>query len=119
MQGQFDLSNIQDGLLPAAFMVGLLVASPIFAESSKHSNAFRLIGIGMGIWTLATMGCGFSTSFYMLLFFRMLVGVGEASFVSLAAPFIGQWAALLPHLRARTQPLSVRHAAHSRLLMMA
>lgn len=31
-QGEFDLSNFQDGLLPAAFMVGLLVAGVIFSE---------------------------------------------------------------------------------------
>ena len=30
--------------------VGLLVSSPIFAEASKHHNAFRLIAVGLGIW---------------------------------------------------------------------
>ncbi len=40
---------LQDGLLPAAFMVGLLVSSPIFAEASKHHNAFRLIGLGLAV----------------------------------------------------------------------
>lgn len=39
----------QDGLLPAAFMVGLLVSSPMFAEASKHHNAFRLIGLGLAV----------------------------------------------------------------------
>ncbi|MBA0717444.1 hypothetical protein Golax_005267, partial [Gossypium laxum] len=53
IQGEFDLTNFQDGLLSSAFMVGLLVASPIFASLTKR-----------------------------------LVGVGEASFISLAAPFI-------------------------------
>ncbi|PKA53911.1 putative sphingolipid transporter spinster like 3 [Apostasia shenzhenica] len=53
IQGDFDLSNFEDGVLSSAFMVGLLVASPIFASLAKR-----------------------------------LVGVGEASFISLAAPFI-------------------------------
>ena len=43
-QGEFQLSKFQDGVLPAAFMVGLLVASLVFAELCKHYNAFRLIG---------------------------------------------------------------------------
>ena len=69
--------------------VGLLVSSPIFAEASKHHNAFRLIAVGLGIWTLATAGCGLAWGFWSLILCRMLVGVGEASFVALASPFIG------------------------------
>ncbi|WVY92678.1 hypothetical protein V8G54_031766 [Vigna mungo] len=53
IQGDFNLNNFEDGVLSSAFMVGLLVASPIFASLAKR-----------------------------------LVGVGEASFISLAAPFI-------------------------------
>ncbi|KAM5574454.1 hypothetical protein ABKV19_013744 [Rosa sericea] len=52
-RGDFKLNNFQDGFLSSAFMVGLLVASPIFASLGKR-----------------------------------LVGVGEASLISLAAPFI-------------------------------
>ena len=40
------------------YQVGLLICSPLFAEASKHYNAFRLIAIGLGVWTLATAGCG-------------------------------------------------------------
>ena len=65
------------------------MSSPIFAEASKHVNAFRLIAAGLGIWALATAGCGLALGFWSLLLCRMLVGVGEASFVALASPFIG------------------------------
>jgi MFS family permease len=101
------------------------VSSPIFAEASKHVNAFRLIALGLGVWTVATAGCGLSigacqhvragaqstqskselgigkgkkarfsvcvhTGFWSLIICRMFVGVGEASFVALAGPFIGE-----------------------------
>ncbi|TKY59410.1 sphingolipid transporter spinster-like 2 [Spatholobus suberectus] len=69
-------------------MVGLLLASPIFASLAKSVNPFRLIGVGLSVWTLATLGCGFSFNFWSIAACRMLVGVGEASFISLAAPFI-------------------------------
>lgn len=92
IQGDFSLSNFQDGFLSSAFMVGLLIASPIFAELSKTYNHMRLIGVGLSIWTLATLGCGLSMGFWSILFFRALVGVAEASFVSLAAPFIDDYA---------------------------
>jgi MFS transporter, Spinster family, sphingosine-1-phosphate transporter len=90
IQGDFGLSLFQDGLLPAAFMVGLLLSSPAFAEASKHFNSFRLIGVGLAVWVAATAGCGLSIGFWTLLLCRMAVGVGEASFVSLAGPFIGE-----------------------------
>ncbi|XVF59172.1 hypothetical protein PTKIN_Ptkin07bG0254200 [Pterospermum kingtungense] len=88
IQGEFDLTNFQDGLLSSAFMVGLLVASPIFASLAKSHNPFRLIGVGLSVWTLAAAGCGSAFSFWFITICRMLVGVGEASFISLAAPFI-------------------------------
>ncbi|XP_022855562.1 probable sphingolipid transporter spinster homolog 2 isoform X2 [Olea europaea var. sylvestris] len=88
IQGDFNLSNFEDGILSSAFMVGLLVSSPIFASLAKSVNPFRLIGVGLSVWTFATAGCGFSFNFWSITIFRMLVGVGEASFISLAAPFI-------------------------------
>ncbi|KAA8536328.1 hypothetical protein F0562_028806 [Nyssa sinensis] len=88
IQGDFNLNNFEDGVLSSAFMVGLLVASPIFASLAKSVNPFRLIGVGLSVWTFATAGCGCSFDFWSITIFRMLVGVGEASFISLAAPFI-------------------------------
>jgi fucose permease len=35
-RGDFNLSNFEDGVLSSAFMVGLLVASPIFASLAKR-----------------------------------------------------------------------------------
>lgn len=88
IQGDFNLSNFQDGVLSSAFMVGLLIASPIFASLAKSHNPFRLIGVGLSVWTFAVAGCGSSFDFWSIAICRMLVGVGEASFISLAAPFI-------------------------------
>ncbi|KAF7829237.1 putative sphingolipid transporter spinster-like protein 2 isoform X1 [Senna tora] len=51
-------------------------------------NPFRLIGVGLSVWTFAVAGCGSSFDFWSIAICRMLVGVGEASFISLAAPFI-------------------------------
>ncbi|XP_043710898.1 probable sphingolipid transporter spinster homolog 2 isoform X2 [Telopea speciosissima] len=86
--GDFNLNYFEDGVLSSAFMVGLLIASPIFASLAKRYNPFRLIGVGLSVWTFAAAGCGFSFNFWSITIFRMLVGVGEASFISLAAPFI-------------------------------
>ncbi|WJX26419.1 hypothetical protein P8452_15342 [Trifolium repens] len=88
IQGDFNLNNFEDGILSSAFLVGLLVACPIFASLAKSVNPFRLIGVGSSVWTLATLFCGFSFNFWSISVCRMLVSVGEASFISLAAPLI-------------------------------
>nr|GEY44198.1 probable sphingolipid transporter spinster homolog 2 [Tanacetum cinerariifolium] len=90
LQGEFYLNNFEDGILSSAFMVGLLVASPIFASMAKSYNPFRLIAVGLSVWTFAAIGCGISIGFWTITVCRMLVGVGEASFISLAAPFIDE-----------------------------
>ncbi|XP_022942046.1 probable sphingolipid transporter spinster homolog 2 [Cucurbita moschata] len=88
IQGEFSLSNFEDGVLSSSFMVGLLVSCPIFATLAERINPFRLIGVGLSVWTFAVIGCAASFNFWSISICRMLVGVGEASFVSLAAPFI-------------------------------
>ncbi|KAF9608572.1 hypothetical protein IFM89_010004 [Coptis chinensis] len=88
IQGDFNLTNFEDGILSTAFVGGLLVSSFLFASLAKRFNPFRLIGVGLSVWTIATALCGFSSNFWTIAVFRVFVGVGEASFVSLAAPFI-------------------------------
>ena len=80
IQGEFDLTLMQAGLLPAAFMIGLLVASPIYAEASKHVNGLRLMATGLFLWCLAVWGCSLSWDFVSLLLCRALV-VGRRGFL--------------------------------------
>ncbi|XP_021890455.1 probable sphingolipid transporter spinster homolog 2 [Carica papaya] len=77
IQGDFNLNNFEDGVLSSAFMVGLLVASPIFASLAKSHNPFRLIGVGLSVWTLAAAGCGASFDFWSIAICRMFVGVED------------------------------------------
>ncbi|XP_062017803.1 uncharacterized protein LOC133734185 [Rosa rugosa] len=66
-----------------------LVCSRNKGSTDQHAvNPFKLIGLGLSIWTFVVTGCGFSFNFLSILICHMLVGVGEASFISLAAPFI-------------------------------
>lgn len=92
LQREFELSLFRDGILPAGFMVGLLISSPIFAHASKTSASMKLIGYGLSIWFVSVLGCAVSFGFWSLLLCRMIVGVGEASFVALASPFIDDYA---------------------------
>ncbi|KAI8552460.1 hypothetical protein RHMOL_Rhmol06G0268400 [Rhododendron molle] len=88
IRGALNLSNFQDGFLSSAFMIGLIVASPIFASLVKSYNPFRLIGVGLTVWTFAIAGSGFPIDFWFIIACRVLVGVGIAPFVSIGAPYI-------------------------------
>ena len=66
----------------------MLAASPVFAHLARSYPPFRLIAVGTTTWLVCTFLCGLAQNFTQLLICRMVLGVGEASFIALAAPFI-------------------------------
>jgi len=88
LQGALDASYAKFGALTAAFMVGLLAGAPAFSALAREVNPFRLISYGMMIYACGEIGCACAISYWVMFACRCAVGVGEASFVSLAAPFI-------------------------------
>lgn len=92
LQGALDVSYAQYGALTAAFMVGLLFGSPTYSALATRVNPFKLISYGLGLYALAEVGCAIAPSYWFMFACRCLVGIGEASFVSLAAPFIDDYA---------------------------
>lgn len=88
MQGALGCSYAEYGALTAAFMCGLLVGSPMFASAANDYSGYRLIAIGLGAYAIGEFGCATARTYGTMFAFRCLVGLGEASFVALAAPFI-------------------------------
>jgi MFS transporter, Spinster family, sphingosine-1-phosphate transporter len=79
------------GLLQSAFIVGFCIASPIFAGLVHHYGPFHLVCSGVCVWTFAVIFSGFAyyaDSYVMLLFGRILSGVGESSFQCCIPPWI-------------------------------
>ena len=72
LQGEFGISYYQYGWLQAAFMIGLLCGSPVFSALAKRANPFRLIAVGLGTWTVATMACALSPNYAWRSFSRGL-----------------------------------------------
>ena len=92
MQGALGASYGAYGALTAAFMIGLLLGCPTFSALATRVNPFRLISYGLGMYAIGECGCALAPSYWFMFACRCLVGVGEASFVSLAAPFIDDYA---------------------------
>ena len=78
------LSDPQLGLLMSSFLVFYLAASPIFGAWGDRGSRPRLIAAGVAFWSGATALAGVARSFSHLLFARSAVGIGEASYGTIA-----------------------------------
>lgn len=76
------------GLLLNAFMVAYMLAAPIFGSLGDRWHRWKIIAIGVFLWTVATGLCGLATSWLMLLLMRCALGVGEAAYGPVAPAII-------------------------------
>uniref|UniRef100_K3X405 Major facilitator superfamily (MFS) profile domain-containing protein n=1 Tax=Globisporangium ultimum (strain ATCC 200006 / CBS 805.95 / DAOM BR144) TaxID=431595 RepID=K3X405_GLOUD len=79
------------GVLASSFVASYSICSMLFGYLALTHRPFRTIAFGMSVWVIAVIVCGLAKrteSYYMLLFGRILSGVGEASFQCNATPFI-------------------------------
>jgi MFS family permease len=84
LQAELGLSDTQLGLLASAFMWVYLSTAPIFGLLADRWSRPRLMSLGVGIWSVATALSGMVRHFGELVLGRAIVGVGEASYGSVA-----------------------------------
>ncbi len=88
-QEELKLSDFQTGLAISAFMVGYFATSPIFGRLGDRGGQRRvLMAIGVALWSAATAFSGLAKGSLSLIAARVLVGVGEASYATLAPTII-------------------------------
>ncbi|MGH8830616.1 MAG: spinster family MFS transporter [Polaromonas sp.] len=79
IKSEFGTSDSQMGLL-TGLAFGLLYAAlgvPVGKLADRY-NRRAIVAVACGLWSLATMACGFAGHFWQLLLARMSVAVGEA-----------------------------------------
>jgi len=82
LQKDLGLNDGQAGRLVTAFMMGYFVTSPIFGWLGDRGSRKWLIAAGILVWSVGTILTGFAATFAMLIVFRVLVGLGEASYAT-------------------------------------
>lgn len=90
IQEYYELSHGQAGFLSTCFLVGYMLTAPVFGYlGDKYSRKWILIG-GIVFWTLAAFSGSIIGKEHYILFYisRMLVGVGEASYSTIAPTII-------------------------------
>lgn len=79
LKRDMQLDDIQIGLLMGtAFALFYVVCGLPFGWLADRLNRSRIIGLSIFGWSLATLACGFSGTFWQLFAGRLAVGVGEA-----------------------------------------
>lgn len=88
LQDDLHLNGTQAGYANLAFMLGYFVTSPGFGYLGDRFSRKWLIAFGIFVWSLGTTLTAFSTGLALLLAFRVLVGLGEASYATLAPAWL-------------------------------
>jgi MFS family permease len=99
----WDLSDSKLGWLGTAFIVLYAVVGLPLGRLADTWRRKWILAVGVGLWSLLTLGSGFAWSFWSLFVMRLGVGVGEASCAPTASSLIGD---LVPSER-RARALSL------------
>jgi multidrug resistance protein len=88
VQDEFHLSNSQIGYLTSAFLGFYMVAAPFVGPLADRYSRKAIIVLGALFWSGLTLLTAVTHTYTELLIRHTLVGVGEATFVTIAPTFV-------------------------------
>ena len=91
LKGDLKLSDTQLGSLMFGFLLVYSLLAPIFGALGDRRSRPRLIALGVACWSFATAMSGLAINFLSLFAARAAVGVGEASYVTIAPSLLSDY----------------------------
>jgi MFS family permease len=88
LQKDLALTDQDAGWAASAFMLGYFFSAPLFGYLGDRLPRKYLMLAGVVIWSLATAASGLAHTYAQLFSIRMVVGVGEAAFVTMGPSWI-------------------------------
>lgn len=88
IKDELGFSDTVAGALATIFLLGYMLTSPIFGRLGDRISRKGLITLGILAWSAATIASGLATTTTSLILARACVGVGEASYATLAPTII-------------------------------
>lgn len=85
------ISDPQFGLLGTAFLLVYALAALPFGYWGDRGVRKNIIGVGVAIWSVATLFTGFARTFGQLFLSRAVVGIGEASYFPAGTSLLSDW----------------------------
>ncbi|CAH6785976.1 Spns2 [Phodopus roborovskii] len=91
IQQHFGVKDRGAGLLQSVFICSFMVAAPIFGYLGDRFNRKVILSCGIFFWSAITFSSSFIPQqyFWLLVLSRGLVGIGEASYSTIAPTIIG------------------------------
>ena len=88
VQVEFHLTKTQLGYLTSAFLIFYMVAAPFVGPLADRYSRKLIIALGGIFWSGLTLLTAFTHTYTELLIRHTLVGIGEATFVTIAPTFV-------------------------------
>jgi len=88
VQSEFHITNRQVGYLTSAFLGFYMVAAPFAGPLADRYSRKLIIVLGAVFWSALTLLTAVTHTYWELLIRHTLVGVGEATFVTIAPTFV-------------------------------
>ena len=88
VQSEFSLTNTQVGYLTSAFLLFYMVAAPFVGPLADRYSRKKIIVGGAIFWSGLTLLTAVTRTYAELLIRHTLVGIGEATFVTIAPTFV-------------------------------
>ena len=91
IQDEFHLSDAAIGGLGTAFLLVYAVAALPFGIWADRGVRRTVVGVGVAIWSLATLFTGLARSYVQLFAARAVLGIGEASYYPAGTSLLGDY----------------------------
>ena len=67
-------------LFQTAFVIFYMLTAPLFGYLGDRYSRKWILVVGLSMWSLSTLFGSFARNFWVFMFWRALVGIGEASY---------------------------------------
>jgi MFS transporter, Spinster family, sphingosine-1-phosphate transporter len=91
IQAEFGLSDFNVGLLGSAFTLVYALGALPFGLWADRGTRKKVIGVGVAIWSAATLFTGLTANFVQLFVTRAVLGIGEASYYPAGTSLLGDF----------------------------
>src|SRR5260370_18404218 len=85
------LSDAQLGSLMTGFLIVYMLAAPLFGSLGDKRSRTRLLGLGVGIWSIATALAGLARNYVGLFAARAAVGICEAAYGTISPALLADY----------------------------
>ncbi len=91
IQAEFGLSDSQVGLLGSAFLLVYALSTIPFGIWADRGVRKTVVGVGVTIWSFATLFTGLARNYLQLFLARAVLGVGEGSYYPAGTALLGDY----------------------------